>query len=71
LSSVQDGTFVYVKHTGASGSVIFAPSGSDSIDGGATANITLTSGGAGLGLGAEIVASKTGSPTWWRLVKPQ
>jgi hypothetical protein len=73
ISGLQDGTLVCLKHTGASGSVVCVPAGSDTIDGGATANVTLTSAGAGLGLGSIIVASRQqGTPyTWWRLVKPQ
>jgi hypothetical protein len=71
LSTVIDGHQLVIKHTGASGSVIWSPAGSDTIDGGATASVTLTSAGAGLGLGAILVASKGASSTWWRTVKAQ
>jgi hypothetical protein len=71
LTDVLDGTLIWLKHTGAAGSVIFAPAGSDTINGGASANVTLTSGGAGQGQGAAVLASKTGTPTWWVLLKPQ
>lgn len=70
LSTVQDGAQVYLKHSGAAGSVVFVPSGSDTISGGSSANVTLTSAGAGAGQGASIVASKQGSATWIVLVKP-
>jgi hypothetical protein len=74
ISGLQDGTPVYLKHTGSAGSVIFAPAGSDTVNGGSgTQNVTLTSAGAGVGQGAQIVATKQqGTPfSWWVQVKPQ
>jgi hypothetical protein len=70
LAGEIDGSIVYLKFTGASSSAVINPGGSDTIDSGSTANITLTSAGAGQGLCCIIVASKT-LGTWIRLVKPQ
>lgn len=72
LNSVIDGTMLILKHTGATGSIICVPAGSDTIDGGIAANVTLTSSGAGLGQSSTILAVKqSGSSTWWRIVKAQ
>jgi hypothetical protein len=74
ISTIADGTIIVVKNISASGTATLVAAGTDSLDGGATSFISLTSQGRGLGLGCILVASRTGASntwTWWRIVKGQ